>query len=211
MTPIRLVVVDDHALFRRGLIGLLSEFKGFEVVGEAANGEDALKLLATLNPDMVLLDINMPGMGGIETLKALRKSDPGLPVLMLTVSQEDNDLLGAIAAGATGYLLKNTEPDVLERTLREVVLGKSVLAPEMTAKLFSVLRRSTAASEDTLLSERELQVLRCLARGLTTAQTSLELFISENTVKTHTRHILEKMGVSNRVEAVARAMESGVL
>ena len=211
MTPVRLAVVDDHALFRRGLIGLLSEFKGFEVVGEAANGEDALKLLATLNPDMVLLDINMPGMGGIETLKALRKSDPGLPVLMLTVSQEDNDLLGAIAAGATGYLLKNTEPDVLERTLREVVLGKSVLAPEMTAKLFSVLRRSTAASEDTLLSERELQVLRCLARGLTTAQTSLELFISENTVKTHTRHILEKMGVSNRVEAVARAMESGVL
>lgn len=211
MTPVRLAVVDDHALFRRGLIGLLSEFKGFEVVGEAANGEDALKLLATLNPDMVLLDINMPGMGGIETLKALRKSDPGLPVLMLTVSQEDNDLLGAIAAGATGYLLKNTEPDVLERTLREVVSGKSVLAPEMTAKLFSVLRRSTAASEDTLLSERELQVLRCLARGLTTAQTSLELFISENTVKTHTRHILEKMGVNNRVEAVARAMESGVL
>ena len=211
MTPVRLAVVDDHALFRRGLIGLLSEFKGFEVVGEAANGEDALKLLATLNPDMVLLDINMPGMGGIETLKALRKSDPGLPVLMLTVSQEDNDLLGAIAAGATGYLLKNTEPDVLERTLREVVSGKSVLAPEMTAKLFSVLRRSTAAAEDTLLSERELQVLRCLARGLTTAQTSLELFISENTVKTHTRHILEKMGVNNRVEAVARAMESGVL
>ena len=211
MTPIRLAVVDDHALFRRGLIGLLSEFEGFEVVGEAANGEDALKLLATLNPDMVLLDINMPGMGGIETLKSLRKSDPGLPVLMLTVSQEDNDLLGAIAAGATGYLLKNTEPDVLERTLREVVSGKSVLAPEMTAKLFSVLRRSTAASEDTLLSERELQVLRCLARGLTTAQTSLELFISENTVKTHTRHILEKMGVNNRVEAVARAMESGVL
>ena len=211
MTPVRLAVVDDHALFRRGLIGLLSEFKGFEVVGEAANGEDALKLLATLNPDMVLLDINMPGMGGIETLKALRKSDPGLPVLMLTVSQEDNDLLGAIAAGATGYLLKNTEPDVLERTLREVVSGKSVLAPEMTAKLFSVLRRSTTASEDTLLSERELQVLRCLARGLTTAQTSLELFISENTVKTHTRHILEKMGVNNRVEAVARAMESGVL
>ena len=211
MTPVRLAVVDDHALFRRGLIGLLSEFKGFEVVGEAANGEDALKLLATLNPDMVLLDINMPGMGGIETLKALRKSDPGLPVLMLTVSQEDNDLLGAIAAGATGYLLKNTEPDVLERTLREVVSGKSVLAPEMTAKLFNVLRRSTTASEDTLLSERELQVLRCLARGLTTAQTSLELFISENTVKTHTRHILEKMGVNNRVEAVARAMESGVL
>ena len=211
MTPVRLAVVDDHALFRRGLIGLLSEFKGFEVVGEAANGEDALKLLATLNPDMVLLDINMPGMGGIETLKALRKSDPGLPVLMLTVSQENNDLLGAIAAGATGYLLKNTEPDVLERTLREVVLGKSVLAPEMTAKLFSVLRRSTAASEDTLLSERELQVLRCLARGLTTAQTSLELFISENTVKTHTRHILEKMGSNSRTQAVAKARELDLL
>ena len=211
MTPVRLMVVDDHALFRRGLIGLLSEFKGFEVVGEAGCGEDALKLVTQQRPDVVLLDINMPGMGGIETLKALRKSHPDLPVLMLTVSQEDEDLLGAIMAGATGYLLKNAEPDTLEHTLRDVASGKSVLAPEMTSKLFQVMRRVAPSPEDSLLSERELQVLRCLARGMTTTQVALELFISENTVKTHTRHILDKLEVSNRVEAVAKAMESGVL
>ena len=211
MNPVRLVVVDDHALFRRGLIGLLSEFDGFKVVGEAGNGEDALKLVHRERPDLVLLDINMPGMSGIDTLKTLRKTDPGLPVLMLTVSQADEDLIGAIVAGATGYLLKNAEPEMLERTLRDVASGKSVLAPEMTAKLFHVLRRVPAASDEGVLSERELQVLRCLARGLTTAQAATELFISENTVKTHTRHILEKLEVSNRVEAVAKAMVSGLL
>ena len=211
MTSIRLMVVDDHALFRRGLIGLLSEFKGFEVVGEAGSGEDALRLIPRAKPDMVLLDINMPGMGGIETLKALRKTNPDLPILMLTVSQEDADLLDAVKGGANGYLLKNAEPDALERTLRDVIAGKSVLAPEMTSKLFKVLRRAPSSSSGDLLSEREMQVLRCLARGMTTTQTAVELFISENTVKTHTRHIMEKLEVSNRVEAVAKAMESGLL
>ena len=211
MTPLRLVVVDDHALFRRGLIGLLSEFEGFEVIGEAGNGEDALTLIPRLQADVVLLDINMPGMSGVSVLKQLRQFDPGLPVLMLTVSQADEDLLGAISAGASGYILKNIEPEALERTLRDVAAGKSVLAPEMTAKLFKVLRRIPASGGDSLLSERETQVLRCLARGLTTTQVAAELFITENTVKTHTRHILEKLAVSNRVEAVARAIESGMI
>lgn len=211
MNPLRIVVIDDHALFRKGLIGLLSEFDGFKVVGEAGNGEDALTLVPRLKPDVVLLDINMPGMDGIQTLKVLRKYDPGLPVLMLTVSQTDEDLLGAIVAGATGYLLKNAEPETLEKTLRDVAMGKSVLAPEMTSKLFQVLRRTPSSTDDGLLSEREVEVLRCLSRGLTTTQAAVELFISENTIKTHTRHILEKLGVSNRVEAVARAIESGLL
>lgn len=211
MKPLRIFVVDDHALFRRGLIGLLSEFEGFKVVGEAGNGEEALTLVPQIKPDVVLLDINMPGMDGIDTLKALRQFDPGLPVLMLTVSQADEDLIGAIVAGATGYLLKNAEPETLERTLRDVASGKSVLAPEMTSKLFQVLRSTPSSTEASLLSEREVEVLRCLSRGQTTTQVAVELFISENTVKTHTRHILEKLGVSNRVEAVARAIESGLL
>jgi DNA-binding NarL/FixJ family response regulator len=205
------VVVDDHALFRRGLIGLLSEFEGFEVAGQAGNGEEALQVIAKQKPDMVLLDINMPGLSGVETLRALRKAGFNKPVLMLTVSQNESDLVGAIIAGASGYLLKNTEPETLRHTMQNVMAGNSVLAPEMTAQVFKVMRRLQTARADSLLSEREVEVLRCLARGLTTLQAASELFISENTAKTHIRHILEKMEVSNRAEAVAKAVQSGLL
>lgn len=208
---IRLVVVDDHTLFRRGLIGLLSEFEGFAVVGEAGNGEDSLQVIARQKPDVVLLDINMPGMTGTETLQALRKAKLDMPVLMLTVSQDENDLVEAILAGASGYLLKNAEPETLQQTLREVAAGGSVLSPEMTAQIFKVLRRMQSAKTEPLLSEREVEVLRCLSRGQTTAQVAKELFISGNTVKTHIRHILEKMEVSNRAEAVAKALQSRLL
>jgi DNA-binding NarL/FixJ family response regulator len=211
MTVTRLMVVDDHALFRRGLIGLISEYEGFEVVGEAGNGEEALRLLPSLDVDLVLLDINMPVLGGIATLREMRRTDPGLPVLMLTVSQNDNDLLDAIAAGASGYILKNTEPEALRQILSEVAAGRSVLSPELTEKLFSVLRRTVSVTGEGALSEREVQVLRCLARGLTTPQAARELFVTENTIKTHTRHILEKLGVSNRVEAVAKATSAGLI
>jgi DNA-binding NarL/FixJ family response regulator len=207
----RLVVVDDHALFRRGLIGLLSEFEGFEVVGQAGNGEEALQVIAKQKPDLVLLDINMPGMSGVETLGAIRKALFTMPVLMLTVSQNESDLVGAIIAGASGYLLKNTEPETLRQTMQNVMDGNSVLAPEMTAQIFNVMRRLQTTRADSLLSDREVVVLRCLARGLTTFQVASELYISENTVKTHIRHILEKMEVSNRAEAVAKAMQSGLL
>lgn len=208
---VRLVVVDDHALFRLGLIGLLSEFEGFEVVGQAGNGEEALQVIAKQKPDLVLLDINMPGMSGVETLEALRKAKFTMPVLMLTVSQNESDLVGAIIAGASGYLLKNTEPEILRHTMQNVLDGNSVLAPEMTAQIFNVMRRLQTARADSLLSEREVEVLRCLSRGLTTLRVASELFISENTVKTHIRHILEKMEVSNRAEAVAKALHSGLL
>ena len=210
-SPSRLVVVDDHVLFRRGLVGLLSEFEEFLVVGEASSGEEALQVILKHKPDLVLLDINMPGMNGVETLKALRESGHIMPVLMLTISQSENDLVGAIVAGASGYLLKNAEPEALRKTMTEVLAGHSVLAPEMTAQVFKVVRRSNPTPSDVLLSDREVDVLRCMARGLTTLQAASELFISENTVKTHIRHILEKMGVSNRAEAVARAMQGGLI
>ncbi|MEW5939932.1 MAG: response regulator transcription factor [Chloroflexota bacterium] len=208
---IRLVVVDDHALFRRGLIGLISDFGGFEVVGQAGSGEEALQVIAKQKPDLALLDINMPGMSGVETLKALRKSGFTLPVLMLTVSQDENDLVGAIMAGASGYLLKNAEPESLRQTMQTVASGNSVLAPEMTSQVFRVLRRHQASRTELSLSAREADVLRCLARGLTTYQAAAELYISENTVKTHIRHILEKMGVNNRAEAVAKALQAGLI
>lgn len=210
-TPTNLVVVDDHALFRRGLISLLSEMLDFEVVGEASNGHEALQVIEKMRPDIVLLDINMPVMNGIETLNEIRKLNPAPKVLMLTISQNDEDLIGAIVAGANGYLLKNTEPDTLRNTILQVVAGNSVLAPEVTARVFQAVRRSQSDRSRGLLSDREIEVLGCLARGQTTAQIAGVLFISENTVKTHIRHILEKMEVNNRAEAVARAAQMDLL
>jgi two-component system, NarL family, nitrate/nitrite response regulator NarL len=207
---IRIVVVDDHALFRRGLVGLLSEMENFHVVGEASNGEDALEIITEQVPDVVLLDINMPGMSGIETLSALRRQGLKSQVLMLTISQQEEDLLGAIRAGAQGYLLKNAEPETLQTTIKQVMAGKSVLAPEVTGQVFRLVR-SGQLGTSTVLTEREVEVLRYLARGLTTSQTGAEMFISENTVKTHIRHILEKLEVSNRAEAVARASQLGLI
>jgi DNA-binding NarL/FixJ family response regulator len=207
MSRIRLVVVDDHALFRRGLVGLLEEMADFVVVGEAANGQDALPLIDKVKPDIILLDINMPVLDGLQTLAAIRRSHPDQKVLMLTISQNDDDLIGAIVTGANGYVLKNTEPEVLHNTIVQVAAGNSVLSPEVTAKVLHAVRRSQSDRSRGLLSEREVEVLKCLARGQTTAQIASGLFISENTVKTHIRHILEKMEVNNRAEAVARAAQ----
>ncbi len=211
MSPTNLIVVDDHALFRRGLISLLSEMPDFQVIGEASNGHEALQVIEKMQPDIVLLDINMPIMNGIEALNEIRKLNPVPKVLMLTISQNDEDLIGAIVAGANGYLLKNTEPDILRNTILQVVAGNSVLAPEVTARVFQAVRRSQSDRSRGLLSDREVEVLGCLARGQTTAQIAGALFISENTVKTHIRHILEKMEVNNRAEAVARAAQMDLL
>ena len=207
---VRIVVVDDHALFRRGLVGLLSEMQNFEVVGEAANGVEAMKVIADQCPDVVLLDVNMPEMGGVETLSAMRKADIQSQVLMLTISQHEEDLLGSIRAGASGYLLKNAEPETLRKTILDVMAGKSVLAPEITEQVFRLVRSGQVGSSG-ILSERELEVLRFLAQGYTTAQTASELVISENTVKTHVRHILNKLEVGNRAEAVAKATQLGLI
>lgn len=211
MNRVRIVVVDDHALFRRGLISLLEEMPEFQVVGEAANGQESLALIERVKPDVVLLDINMPILDGIQTLGAIRKRDVSQKVLMLTISQNDDDLIGAIVAGANGYVLKNTEPDTLKNTILQVYAGNSVLSPEVTARVLQAVRRSQTDRNRGLLSEREVEVLKCLARGQTTAQIAGVLFISENTVKTHIRHILEKMEVNNRAEAVARAAQMDLL
>jgi two-component system nitrate/nitrite response regulator NarL len=207
---VRIVVVDDHALFRRGLVGLLAEMEGFQVVGEAANGQVALGIIEMEKPDIVLLDVNMPEMSGIQTLTAMRRQGLNSLVLMLTISQHEDDLIGAIRAGASGYLLKNAEPETLRQTIKQVMAGKSVLAPEVTEQVFRLVRSGQLYSAN-LLTDREVEVLRFLSRGLTTAQTGTEMFISENTVKTHIRHILEKLEVSNRAEAVAKATQVGLI
>lgn len=204
---IRVMVVDDHSLFRRGLIGLLEEMPEFLVVGEASNGQEAVEKIQEALPDVLLLDINMPVMDGIQGLDAIRKLRPEQKILMLTISQNDDDLIDAIVAGANGYLLKNTEPEALRNTIQQIVAGNAVLSPEITNKVLQAVRRSKTERSRGLLSEREIDVLKCLARGQTTSQIAGTLFISENTVKTHIRHILEKMEVNNRAEAVARAAQ----
>lgn len=209
-TGIRVVVVDDHTLFRRGLVGLLSEMRDFQIVGEASSGTEALEVISNQHPDVVLLDVNMPGMSGVETLSAMRKANIQAPVLMLTISQHEEDLIGSIRAGASGYLLKNAEPITLRKTILDVVAGKSVLSPEITEQVFRLVRSGQVGSSS-ILSEREVEVLQFLARGYTTSQTASELFISENTVKTHVRHILNKMEVGNRAEAVAKATQLGLI
>lgn len=212
MSPnrLRLVVVDDHALFRRGLVGLLADMPEFTVVGEAGDGLQALDVIGAQKPDLVLLDVNMPKMDGVETVQELRARKNPVHILMLTISQNDEDLMGAIRAGADGYLLKNTEPEDLRKALIKVANGQGVLSPEVTGQVMHAVAHPVNSPQQPL-SEREMDVLRCLAGGQTTHQISSLLFISENTVKTHIRHILEKMEADNRVEAVGKALKMGLI
>ena len=210
-TPLRLAVVDDHALFRRGLAGLLEEIPGFQVVAQAADGEEALRVIEQSHPDVILLDLNMPVMDGLTTLRRIKARRPAPRVIMLTISQEEPDLLEAIRGGADGYLLKNTEPDDLRKAILRVAEGQGALSPEVTAPVLRAVTLSSGNYEAPLLSEREVEVLRCMVDGLTTQQIGGRLFISENTVKTHVRHIFEKLEVSNRAEAVGRAMQLGLI
>lgn len=208
---IRLVVVDDHVLFRRGLIGLLNDMPEFQVIGEAGNGIEAVDVIKKVNPDLVLLDVNMPVMDGIQTVEVLRQLNLPMRIIMLTISQHEEDLMAAIRLGADGYLLKNTEPEELRRSLIQVAGGEGALSPEVTGAVLRALARQPESPMQQPISDRELEVLDCLAIGQTTSQIATKLFISENTVKTHVRHILEKLEASNRTEAVGKAIQLGII
>ena len=210
MKTIRIVVVDDHALFRAGLVNLLNQMTELEVVGEAGDGREALAIIQSTKPDVVLLDVNMPVMDGVETVQCLKKSDD-CQILMLTISKHDEDLFGAITAGADGYLLKSAEPDELLHAIQQVAEGKSVLSPEVTGRVLQVISSGKTIHAESTLTKREMEVLDCLAQGMTSAQIASDLFISENTVKTHVRHILEKLEAGNRAEAVSKAVQMGII
>ena len=207
MTPIRLLIVDDHPIVRDGLRGVFSGDPEFEVVGEAGDGLEAIARAADLDVDVVLMDLRMPRMGGVEAITELRKADESVRVLVLTTYDTDRDVLPAIEAGATGYLLKDTPREDLFRAVSAAHRGESVLSPAVAGRLIGQVRRGPEAT----LSPREVEVLRLVAAGTTNRETARRLLISEATVKTHLLHAYAKLGVRDRAAAVAAAFEQGLM
>lgn len=228
--PIRILVVDDHTLFRRGLTALLARDPQLRVVGDAADAGQAQRKAQELQPDIILLDNHLPGVNGVDALPALQGAAPAARILMLTVSEDENDLAAALRAGAIGYLLKTAEGDALTAAIRRAMDGDSVVAPEMMSKLVAAYRgaalatpASAPATSEPLapvplgvtalasLSPRELDILRGIARGASNKEIAREHGIAETTVKIHVQHILRKLNVSSRVHAAVIASENGVL
>lgn len=216
--PIRVLVVDDHTLFRRGLTALLAADPGLQVIGDAADAGEAQRKAETLRPDVMLLDNHLPGVSGVAALPALLAACPGLRVLMLTVSEDEDDLAAALRAGACGYLLKTIDGDALSQAIRRVRAGDSVVAPEMTAKLVSALRQAGAASVEApaadppaLLSPRETEILTRVGHGASNKEIARALAIAESTVKIHVQHLLRKLEVGSRVQLAVIAKSRGLL
>ncbi|HEY7045592.1 MAG TPA: response regulator transcription factor [Jatrophihabitantaceae bacterium] len=208
--PIRLLIVDDHPIVRDGLRGVFSGDPEFEVVGEAGDGLEAIARATALDVDVVLMDLRMPRMGGVEAITELRKADESVRVLVLTTYDTDRDVLPAIEAGATGYLLKDSPREELLRGVRAAFRGEPVLSPSVAGRLMGTVRTAGKPPAEEL-SQRELQVLRLVASGATNREAARQLFISEATVKTHLLHLYEKLGVRDRAAAVAEAYRRELL
>ncbi|MEU8244901.1 response regulator transcription factor [Nonomuraea sp. NPDC048916] len=202
-----MIIVDDHPVVRDGLRGIFADDDAFEVVGEAADGPEALTVAMRTHPDVVLMDLRMPKMSGAEVIRRLREQTPGIHVLVLTTFDNDADVLPAIEQGATGYLLKDTPRADLRRAVRAAARGETVLSPSVAGALAHQAR----APERRTLSRRELEVLGLIARGATNREVAAKLFITEATVKTHLLHIFAKLEVNDRAAAVAAAYEAGLL
>jgi len=224
---VRILVVDDHTLFRRGLTALLSREPLFNVVGDAADAGEALRRAQELRPDLILLDNHLPGVRGVDALPALREAAPSARILMLTVSEDEQDLADALKAGAAGYLLKTVEGDTLAAAIHRVMRGESVVADEMTSKLVAAFKGASTGMPTAApaveeapavtvsllddLSPRERDILRGIARGASNKEIGRELGIAETTVKIHVQHVLRKLDVSSRVQAAVLATEVGLL
>jgi two-component system nitrate/nitrite response regulator NarL len=208
----RTLVIDDHPLFRRGVCQLLSLEPGFEIVGEAASGEEGLELARQLDPDLILLDLNMKGLGGIETLRAMRDADIAARILILTVSNAAEDLIAAIRAGSDGYVLKDTDPNDMLRLIRNAMDGQDAISPELIGLLTLALRQESLgeARSQAGLTERETAILRCLAAGMSNKLIAREFDIMESTVKVHIRNLLKKLKFRSRVEAAVWAVSKQI-
>ena len=218
MEPVRVLVVDDHALFRRGIVTVLTNQENISVVGEAVNGLEAIEKATELAPDVIVMDLNMPQCNGLEATQALQAKMPQVSILVLTVSDNEADLFAAIKFGATGYILKNTEPEELIQAIHHIAQGGVIISPSMAIKLLHEFRDSGAdarakktADEEANLSPREDEVLRLVAQGATNKEIADSLFISENTVKTHLRNIMDKLHLANRSQAAAYAVKRGLV
>jgi DNA-binding NarL/FixJ family response regulator len=215
LEELRVLLVDDHDLFRTGLKNLLEE-QGVQVVGEAPNGQTALRLVPELVPDVVIMDLNMPGLSGVETTRHLTGIAPLARVVVLTISVEDDDVMDAVMAGACGYLLKDSSIDELLAGIRAAAAGESLISPQIASKVLQRLRsqgRSEGAAETIRaeLSDREIQVLKLIANGKDNAEIARELYISPKTVKNHISNILMKLQIDNRIQAAVYAVRSGIV
>lgn len=208
MERVRVLVVDDHPLFRQGVVATLNHYPELEVVGEASNGQEAVQLAKELSPNVLVIDLNMPVMGGVEAIRQLQSLAPSINVMVLTVSEEEDDLFSAVAAGAKGYLLNNSTPDALHNAVLHIAEGGVLVSPAMATALLTALPVSpeptTEAPND--LSRREQEVLELVSQGATNKEIASKLILSENTVKTHLRNIMEKLHVANRSQAAAYAV-----
>ena len=213
--PVRVLVVDDQELFRRGLIMLLGGDIDIEVVGEAADGITATELAITTAPDVILLDVRMPRRTGVEACRAIKEAVPATKIIMLTVSDEEADLYESVKNGAAGYLLKDSSIEEVAQAIRVVNEGQSLISPSMAVKLIDEFKQMSKPEREQgpalKLTERELEVLRLVAKGLNNREVAKELFISENTVKNHVRNILEKLQLHSRMEAVMYAVKEKLL
>ena len=214
---IRLIIADDHELFRRGLRMVLEDEADIEVVGEAGDGEDAVKLASDLVPDVVVMDVRMPGLSGIDATQRIKEELPHIAILMLTISDEEDDLYEAIKAGASGYLLKEISIDEIGNAVRSVYGGQSLISPSMASKLLNEFASMVKKEEEKQhvpvprLTPREMEVLQHVAQGMNNREIAKALFISENTVKNHVRNILEKLHLHSRMEAVVYAVHEKML
>jgi DNA-binding NarL/FixJ family response regulator len=211
----RVLVVDDHDLFRTGLMTLLEE-QGVNVVGEAPNGQTAIRLASELAPDVIIMDLNMPGLTGVETTSKLAGIAPLTRVVVLTISADDDDVMDAVMAGACGYLLKDSSIQELIMGIRAAASGESLISPQIAAKVLRRLRAQSTSVDaaETIraeLSDREIEVLKLIAAGNDNAQIARELFISPKTVKNHISNILMKLQIDNRIQAAVYAVRSGIV
>lgn len=204
--PIRLLITDDHPVVRDGIRGMFAADPGFDVVGEASDGARAVELARSLEPDVILMDLRMPGTSGVDAIRELVRLGVPSRVLVLTTYATDSDVGPAIEAGATGYLLKDALPEELTRAVRSAARGETVLSPSVATRLVGRMRSPSVS-----LSDRELEILRLIADGSTNRGAAARLFISEATVKTHVLHIYAKLGVNDRAAAVAAGFRRGLL